>query len=36
MGNNRDYEQFEQHFKYLVRELYRVLVPQEGTSPFTA
>jgi len=32
MGNNRDYEQFEQHFKYLVRELYRVLVPGRNIS----
>jgi len=32
MGNNRDYEQFEQHFKYLVIELYRVMVPGRNIS----
>ena len=32
MGNNRDYEQFEQHFKYLVSDLYRVLVPGRNIS----
>jgi DNA modification methylase len=32
MGNNRDYEQFEQHFKYLVSELYRVMVPGRNIS----
>jgi len=27
MGNCKDYAQFEEHFRYLVRELYRVLMP---------
>lgn len=27
MGNSRDYEQFEEHFLFLVRELARVMVP---------
>jgi hypothetical protein len=27
MGNARDYEEFEQHFKYLLPELYRVIQP---------
>ena len=27
MGNSRDYEQFRTHFKFLIRELFRVLKP---------
>lgn len=27
MGNSRDYNEFFNHFKYLVKELYRVLMP---------
>lgn len=27
MGNSKNYEEFEMHFKYLIEELYRVMVP---------
>jgi len=32
MGNNKTYDEFEQHFKFLIRELHRVLKPGRNIS----
>lgn len=32
MGNNKDYQSFEVHFKFLIKELYRVLAPGRNIS----
>ena len=32
MGNSKDYAQFEQHFKFLIPHLYRVLAPGRNIS----